>query len=89
MKKQKVRTNFGTTNLFQLLEGVRQGEIPSAILFCIILLAILVFIFDDIEYGFKIAGMIISYIAFGDDLVLLTYTVLEMNILLERLRTQS
>ena len=47
------------------------------------------FAYYDIEYGFKIAGMILSYIAFADDLALTTYTVLEMTILLERLRTQS
>ena len=78
-----------TTNLFQLLKGVRQGDISSAILFCIILLAILIFVFDNIEYGFKIAGMILSYIAFADDLALITYTALEINILLERSRIQS
>ena len=87
--KSKVRTNFGTTNLFGLLKGVRQGDISSAILFCILLLAISIFVYDDIEYGFKIAGMILSYIAFADDLALITYTALEMNILLERLITQS
>ena len=29
--KSKVRINFGTTNLFWLLKGVRQGDISSAI----------------------------------------------------------
>ena len=86
--KSKVRTNFGT-NLFQPLKGVRQGDISSAILFCINLLANLIFVYDDIECGFKIAGMILSYIAFPDDVALITYTALEMNILLKRLRTQS
>ena len=33
--------------------------------------------------------MILSHIAFADDLALITYTTLEMNVLLERLRTQS
>ena len=33
--------------------------------------------------------MTLSYIAFADDLTLITYIALEMNILLERLRTQS
>ena len=47
------------------------------------------FVYDHIEYGFKIAGMIFSYIAFADDLPLITYKALEMNILSERLRTQS
>ena len=82
--KSKKRRNFGTTNLFRLLKGVRQGDISSAILFCIILLAILISVYDNIEYGFKIAGMILSYIAFADDLAWITYTTLEMNILLER-----
>ena len=73
----KLRTNFGTINLFRLLKGVRQGDISSAILFCIILLAILIFVFDNIEYGFKIVGMILSYIAFADDLALILYTSLK------------
>ena len=85
--KSKVRTNFSTTNLFRVLKGVRQGDISSAILFCIILLAILIFVYDDVEYGFKIAGMIFSYIASADDLALINYTAIEMNILLEKLRT--
>ena len=48
----------------------------------------MIFAYDDIEYGFKIAVMILSYIAFADDLALITNTALAMNILLERLRTQ-
>ena len=47
--KSKGRTNFGTTDLFLLLKGVRQRDISSAILFCVILLAILIFVYDDIE----------------------------------------
>ena len=33
--------------------------------------------------------MILSHIAFADNLALITYTALEMNVLLERLRAQS
>ena len=87
--KSKIRANFGTTNLFRLLKGVRQGNISSAILFCIILLAILIFFYDYIEHGFRIAGMILSYITFADDLALITYTALEMNILLERTQSEN
>ena len=49
----------------------------------------MIFVYDNIEYGFKIAGMTLSSIAFADDLALITYTALEMRILLERLRTQA
>ena len=48
----------------------------------------MIFAYDDIEYGFKIGVVILSYIAFADDLALITNTALAMNILLERLRTQ-
>ena len=47
----------------------------------------MIFFYDDIEYGFNIAGMILPYIAFPDDFALITYIALEMNILLERLIT--
>ena len=82
--KSKVRTNY-----FSASEGCKTRRYIISHFICIILLAILIFVYDDIEYGFKIAGMIISYIAFADDLALINYTALEMNILLERLRTQS
>ena len=49
----------------------------------------MIFAYDNIENGFKITGMMLSYIAFADDRPLITYATLEMNILLERLRTQS
>ena len=49
----------------------------------------MIFVYDDIKYGFKIAGVILSYIALADDFALITYTALKMSILLERLRTQS
>ena len=87
--KSEVKTKFGTTNLFRLLKGVRQRYISSAILFCLILIAILIFVYNDIECSFKITVMILSNIAFADDLALVTYTALEVNILIERLRTQS
>ena len=89
MQKVKQEQTLLQQIVFGVKQGVRQGDISSAILFRIILLAILIFVYDGIEYGFKIAAMILSYIAFADDLALITYTALEMNILLERLRTQS
>ena len=72
---------FDSIDQTKLLEIYNVTIMSQIILFCIILHAILIFVYDDIEYGFKIAGMILSYIAFADDLAL--------NILLERLRTQS
>ena len=57
----KVKTNFGTTNPFWLLKCIRQGDESSVILFSIILHAVLIFVYDDIKYGFKIDGIIVLY----------------------------
>ena len=46
-------------------------------------------IFFGVKQGVRQGAMILPYIVFADDLALITYTALEMNILLERLRTQS
>jgi len=85
----KVRTCLGTTELIKLLKGVRQGDILSALLFCIVLTVILTATFEDTEYGVKISGLLLTYIAFADDIALVTYTVTEMNEVLRNLKFHS
>lgn len=85
----KIRTCLGTTDLIKLLKGVRQGDILSALLFCIVLLVILATTFDDTEMGIKLAGLLLTYIAFADDLALVTYSVTEMNEVLQNLQFHS
>ena len=85
----KVRTCLGTTDSIKLLKGVRQGDILSALLFCIVLFVIMTATFNDTEKGIKLAGLLLTYIAFADDLALVTYSVTDMNEILCNLKYQS
>ena len=85
----KVRTCLGTTDSIKLLKGVRQGDILSALLFCIVLFVIMTATFNDTEKGNKLAGLLLTYITFADDLALVTYSVTDMNEILCNLKYQS
>lgn len=67
--KSKIRTDVGYSRFIDILKGVKQGDILSAILFCVLLAAILY----DIEgnYGYPIAGHQISNFGYADDLALI------------------
>ena len=54
--KAQVRTDFGLTRLFQLLKGVRQGDILSALLFCVALMVIMKRTLQDSSVGIKVGG---------------------------------
>jgi len=68
----RVRTSIGTTNLIKLLKGVKQGDIASAILFCICVMVILSKVYENHEYGFKVGGEIYPDISYADDIALIT-----------------
>ena len=84
--KTKVRTDLGFTELIEIFKGVKQGDILSALLFCIVLMVILTETFENTKYRIKIAGIILIYAAFADDLALVTYTTNKMNEVLNRLK---
>ena len=85
----RVRTNCGTTDQIPILKGVKQGDISSAVLFCIIHLVILSATFEGLDYGVKIGGEEYTNAAYADDVALITKFKTEMNEILERLCVQS
>ena len=67
--KSKIRTEVGTSRYIDILKGVKQGDILSAVLFCVLLAAILNNIEE--ENGYKIGGHQISNLGYADDIVAL------------------
>ena len=67
--KSKIRTNLGTSQYIDILKGVKQGDILSAILFCVLLAAILNNIEDS--SGYNIGGQLISNLGYADDIAAL------------------
>ena len=83
--KTSIRTDVGTTTPINLLRGVKQGDLASAILFCITLMVTLLNTFEGQQCGISIGGIEHTDESYADDIGLITEKVDEMNIILERL----
>ena len=85
-----VRTGHGTTDLFQIGKGVRQGCILSPCLFnfyaeCIMRNAGL----EEAQAGIKIAGRNINHLRYVDDTTLMAESEEELKSLLMRVKEES
>ena len=83
--KAFIRTDIGKTRCISILRGVKQGDLLSAHLFCIVLSVILEQTFEGLEYGVRIGGEVHTDKGYVDDVGLITTSVQEMNIILDRL----
>ena len=83
--KTRIRTDLGTTREIKILRGVKQGDLASAILFCIVLSVILFETFDGLDFGIKLGGESMTDEDYADDIGLMTITIDQMNIILDRL----
>lgn len=81
----RIRTDVGTTRVIRILRGVKQGDLASAVLFCIILFIILLDTFEGLDYGIRLGGEIMTDKGYADDVGLMTETAEQMNFVLERL----
>ncbi len=80
-----VKTDFGITRLFELLKGVKQGDILSALLFCVALMVIMRRTLEDCNFGIRIGGEIYDNFGYADDLSLLAESIKEMETFLSKL----
>ena len=85
----RVRTDIGLTDMIDLLRGVKQGDIASAILFCLALMVILQMTFEDFEGGISIGGTRHTDEAYADDIAIIIESTEQMNKILERLRVNA
>ena len=83
--KARVRTSLGNTEFIDILKGVKQGDLLSALLFCIVLMAIMQKVFDGLDFGVSIGGEMQNEKGYADDIGLIAQTIQQMNILLDRL----
>jgi hypothetical protein len=84
--KTRVRTDVGTTPLISLLRGVKQGDLPSAIMFCITLMVTLLHTFEEQHCGITIGGVEHTDESYADDIGIITETAEQMNIIIKRLK---
>ena len=79
-----IRTDIGNSRCIKLNKGVKQGDVLSALLFCIIILAILINTLETTDNGIRIGGKNIHDLDYADDLDLMTSNPESMNELLEK-----
>ena len=54
----------------KILKGVKQGDVLSALLFCIVISAIVTKAKEDCQTGFSNAGQLLSNLTYADDIAL-------------------
>ena len=65
-----IKTDMGLTRSVRILKGVKQGDILSALLFCIIIAAIITKS-EECQSGFSIGGQLLSNLSYADDIALI------------------
>ena len=63
-----IKTDIGITQQVKICKGVKQGDVLSAILFCIVIAAIINQTENECNSGFPIAGRLISNLSYADDI---------------------
>ena len=74
-----IRTDLGTTRNICIRPGVKQGDLPSAVLFCLIIRAILLEAFYQLNYGIKLVDENITDKCYANDVGLMAESVEQMS----------
>ena len=74
-----IKTDIGLTRSVKILKGVKQGDILSAILFCIVIAAIITKSEEDCQSGFSIGGQFLSNLSYADDISLVNNVTSDLS----------
>ena len=78
-----IKSDIGITRAVQILKGVKQGNILSAILFCIVTAAIISKAESDCKSGFSIGGHLLSNLSFADDIAAINQSPKDLQAFLD------
>jgi len=65
-----IKTDLGNSRFVNIRKGVKQGDMLSAILFCVALAAVMLQTEETCNSGFSIGGNILSNLSYADDIAL-------------------
>ena len=84
-----VTTSIGETRWIDILRGVKQGDVMSALLFCIAIGIITLNAFKDKNFGLPIGGSNWSDLGYADDLAVVAKSKVELEEMLVNLHEES
>ena len=73
-----IKTDIGISKPVNILKGVKQGDVLSAILFCIVIASIIIKA-EDCGTGYTIGGRILSNLTYADDITLMNKSERELQ----------
>ena len=63
-----IQTDIGISRPVKILKGIKQGDVLSALLFCIVIAAIILKAESDCKSGLSIGGQLLSNLSYADDI---------------------
>ena len=63
-----IKCSMGVSRFVAISKGVKQGDVLSAILFCVALAAVMLKTNQDCNSGYNIGGHILSNLSYADDI---------------------
>ena len=87
--KTRIRTDAGLTALIDLLRGTKQGDLLSAILFCVALAIIFAITFEEVDTGVSIGGEHFCDFSYVDDAALITEDEQSIQLLMAKLNENA
>ena len=87
--KATITTDIGITRWIDILRGVKQGDVMSALLFCIAIGVITLKALEGNNYGISIGGRSWSDLGYADDLAIVAKSKAELIVMLEKLQRES
>ena len=83
--KEYIKTDIGTSRCVDILKGVKQGDVLSAILFCIIIAALVLQVENECTSGFSIGGHTLSNLSYADNIAVISNSRCELQTFLHLL----
>ena len=75
-----IKTDIGITRNIAIKKGVKQGDVLSAILFCIVLASVILKTEQQCpDSGYSIGGQILSNLSYADDIALLNIDIASLQ----------
>ena len=74
-----VKSDIGISRHIKILKGVKQGDILSALLFCIVITEIIMKAESDCNFDYSIGGHLLSNLSYADNIAAIARSAKELH----------